>query len=268
MMDNFNQQPYPPAPQPTTPIINPPPEQPPSPNRSWLKWVVLVVLVTLLSSGGTYFVLNQTKKQPPPTPAIVQTPSPTPTPDPTANWKTYTDINEGFLFKYPEERYLLDTRRTEETTNESQHTSVNIQYCPTKKPEDCAFPSYDFQVGVYENPQNMSIDFWLKTTPRSSVYQQAGKQEDRGKRYCYFNDPRTVQNNKNFLGYTSTTYDFVIDQETADSVCKGVPLEGGGLYKYIFVAKGEKIYWISRVLSVEDAYPEPNQILSTFKFTQ
>lgn len=108
-MDNFNQQPYPPAPQTPTSII-PPPEQPPPSNRSWLKWVLVIIFVALLSSGGTYFILNQkSTEQLTTTPTVVQTPSPTPNPDlnrepngsaATANWKTYTNSELGFSFKY------------------------------------------------------------------------------------------------------------------------------------------------------------------------
>lgn len=226
--------------------------------------LILAGIVLAIALAGGIFYLGRISA-PKPENVITSSPQPSPTPDPTANWKTYTDINEGFSFKYPEEEYLLNTR-TEKTTNEGKHTSVDIQYCPTKNLEDCAFPNNFFQVDVYENSQNMSIDSWLKTTPRSPVYQQEGKQENRGKRYCYFNDPRTVQDNENFLGYTSTTYTFFIDQEAVNGVCKGEIFEGGGRFKETFVAKGDKIYQISIALASEDIYPELNQILSTFKF--
>lgn len=230
-----------------------------------------VLLIAILVGGAYYFGRISSKQE------VAKTQEKTTltseqtiaTPDPTVNWKTYIDINEKFLFKYPEEKYLkylLEIRRVEETTNEKKRAYVSIQYCPTKKLEDCAFPNNIFQVIVYENLQNMSIDSWLKTAPRSPVYQQTGKQEDRGKKYCYFNDPRTVQDNGKFLGYISTTYIYFIDQETINGVCKGGIFEGGGRFKDIFIAKGDKIYWISIALASEDIYPELDQILSTLQF--
>lgn len=230
--------------------------------------IFLVLVLVIAVAGGAYYLGRvSTKLQPQPT-RTQQPTQITSFQDSTVDWKTYTDINEKFLFKYPEEKYLLNTRRTEEITNEGKHADVSIQYCPTKNIEDCAFPNNFFGVTVYENSQNMSINSWLKTTPRSLVYQQEGKKEDRGKRYCYFNDPRTVQDNENFLGYTSTTYTYFIDQETVDGVCKGEIFEGGGRFKEIFVAKSDKIYWISINLASEDIYPELDQILYTFRFTQ
>lgn len=101
-MNGFNQQPFPPAPQPPASIINPPPEQPSPPNRSWLKWIVLIILISLLSSTATYLVL-QSQRQPP-SPAEVSTkagPSPTPTLDETTNWKTYTNTALNYSLIYP-----------------------------------------------------------------------------------------------------------------------------------------------------------------------
>lgn len=80
----------------------PPPVQPvpESPNtHPWLKWVLIILIVTLLSSGATYFIVQSqsTKKSPE---QISQVP-PTPIPDPTANWKTYTSQLGKYSIKYP-----------------------------------------------------------------------------------------------------------------------------------------------------------------------
>lgn len=95
-MDSLNQQQVPPQPQPPTPIINPPPEQSPTPNNSWLKWVVLTILVAFLSSAGTYLILNSKVE---PTPSVTKT-FPSPTPDQTTNWKTYTNTAGQYSIKY------------------------------------------------------------------------------------------------------------------------------------------------------------------------
>lgn len=108
-MNDVNQQVPPTQPQAFGSISSSftPPEQSSPPN--WLKWAFVVIFIALLSSVGTYFVLTQTKKQSIPTPTIVQTPSPTPTPtlDKTINWKTYTNTQYKYTFKYPPE-YKID----------------------------------------------------------------------------------------------------------------------------------------------------------------
>lgn len=100
-MDEQNQQTLPPQ-QPTIPpqSINPVPRPQ---QRTWIKWVLIIVFLALLSSIATYFVLkSQSPKQPP---QVVQT---TPTPDPTANWKTYANSKFSFLIKHPPDFEVSD----------------------------------------------------------------------------------------------------------------------------------------------------------------
>lgn len=73
---------------------------------SWAgkKWLVIGVVIALIIAGGGTFVLSQQKKNEPSVkvtkkPTVTQ-PSPTPN-DPPADWKTYTNEDKTFLFKYP-----------------------------------------------------------------------------------------------------------------------------------------------------------------------
>ncbi|MDP3726798.1 MAG: hypothetical protein Q8Q96_00605 [bacterium] len=115
-MDEQNQQQTLPPQQPPIPLQNLNPVPQPPQQRTWIKWVLVLVLVATLSSGATYLVLkSQSPKQP--SPQIVQpTPTPTisqpsPTPDlytegtrsATTNWKIYTNEVLAFSLKIPPE---------------------------------------------------------------------------------------------------------------------------------------------------------------------
>ncbi|MBI2676838.1 MAG: hypothetical protein HYX21_02755 [Candidatus Yanofskybacteria bacterium] len=78
-------------------------------NQKTLNIIYGIVIVVLIGTV-VYFVVGkkseQVVQQPPPTPTQTQipvSPTPTPTPNPTANWKTYTNSQYGFEFKYPNE---------------------------------------------------------------------------------------------------------------------------------------------------------------------
>lgn len=105
MMDNFNQQPHPPTPPASIPTPTVPAEQPPP---HWIKWVLIILLVALLSSSVTYFALTQREEKSQPSPIVQTPPSPTPTPDPTANWKTYANSKFSFLIKHPPDFEVSD----------------------------------------------------------------------------------------------------------------------------------------------------------------
>ena len=67
----------------------------------WLP-VLLGVLAVLAASGGAYWYGQQKA------PSVVQEESsqPATTTDETAGWKTYTDTNYGFSFKYPTDWFI------------------------------------------------------------------------------------------------------------------------------------------------------------------
>lgn len=63
-------------------------------------WIVVGVIILGIGITGGLFLSKQLY----PTPQITPTPSPIsqpPTLDPTANWKTYTNVSDGYLLKYP-----------------------------------------------------------------------------------------------------------------------------------------------------------------------
>ncbi|KKR80400.1 MAG: hypothetical protein UU73_C0003G0289 [Candidatus Daviesbacteria bacterium GW2011_GWA1_41_61] len=183
--------------------------------------------------------------------------------------KTYTNNKDYYSFSYPEDKYLLTEYPTEETTtaqgfpSEGKKSSTSLQYCPSKKLEDCAFPSNIFIVNTYENKQKWSIDTWLTSSQFSPIYSQSQK-----KQYCYITDPRTKIVKESFLSKESVMYTFFIDEATAKGVCKGEILEGGGEFKYVFVENGQQITVLSTTSASLQQKPELDQILSSFKFTQ
>lgn len=95
----------PPAPE---PVIQTPSEPSFEPKPKLSKWIMVavVILVLIIVGGTTAYFLNKnsiSKTQTPVTQTVVKpTPASNAAPaDPTANWKTYTNDEHGFTFKYP-----------------------------------------------------------------------------------------------------------------------------------------------------------------------
>ena len=94
------------------PSIPPEPQQPPVPpmpseprKKGVFYGLILFILTGLIVLGYLMFTkgnlkLSLFKPTPQPTPPVSES-TPTPTPDPTADWKTYTNDEFGFEFKYP-----------------------------------------------------------------------------------------------------------------------------------------------------------------------
>lgn len=67
---------------------------------------ILIVIIIAALVGGYLIYQNQTKPTPPPTTQLTSAPTPTPESTnsaETANWKTYTDAENGFSISYPGE---------------------------------------------------------------------------------------------------------------------------------------------------------------------
>jgi hypothetical protein len=116
-------------------------------NQKGFANIILVVVIIILAGAVGYFALikkSEPMAQQSPTPTSTQTKtpvSPTPAPkDKTANWKTYTNAQYGFEFKYP------------------------ANYVVTKTPgENNKFVTFSvdhFQVIVY--PGDLSLDAFIK----------------------------------------------------------------------------------------------------------
>ncbi|MBI2026168.1 MAG: hypothetical protein HYT06_02190 [Candidatus Levybacteria bacterium] len=212
---------------------------------TWVK-IGIAVMILILFLGGTYlFGKNKTSNNNQnPTVSV----TPIPTPNQIADWQTVTNSIYEYSFSYPSERYdsLIDPKEPK---------TYSVQSCPTGKAQDCAFPSNIFEVKVFSNPQQLSLDQWLKTGQDSTLYRE-----------CYIQDPRTNVANISFLGQNATEYKFIIDKQTSDGVCKGEIMEGGGKFRHIIFIKDGNIYRLAISLASKDIYPELEQILSTFKF--
>lgn len=222
-------------------------------SKFFLGFVAFSILIAFLI-GGFYLGRNSVFKELNPSNPAIPPKDPdmykgTPTPDPTADWKTYTNTTYGYTFSYPSKTYLP-------YSDPQKPGDYSVQYCPSQNLEDCAFPSDIFGVNVYDNPNKQSLDQWLKTSYDSKLFRE-----------CYIKDPRTTVENISFLGIQATEYNFIIDKSTTDGVCKNEIMEGGGQFRQMVFAKDNKIYNLDIRLASTEIFPELEQILSTFKFT-
>jgi len=78
--------------------------------KGFVQFIILGIVVLAVVAAGAFYVGKQTAtpKPQPQSQVVTSQPSPTPTSSPaptitdeTANWKTYTDNERGFLLKYP-----------------------------------------------------------------------------------------------------------------------------------------------------------------------
>jgi len=98
-----------------TPPVQPAPVIPPAPKKvsGVLIAGLILLFVSVLALVGYYFIQTNGLKVniSTPTPIALTSPSPVATTDPTANWKTYIDPQNRFIFKYPQEE-ILDKSKT------------------------------------------------------------------------------------------------------------------------------------------------------------
>lgn len=236
-MNGFNQ------PTPQMQPTNSPPQTPIHPveeNRNWLKWVLIVTGIAILSSTATYFVVqSQSKKQAPP-PQVTQA-IPTPTPDPTANWKTYANKIYNYSLKYP------DTLQIREGTG-SDHVYIE----PIEKTGIDQF-QYSYYLSYYVNPNKLPI----KDVVTHDI-------SDELKKYIQFT--------KGALGnYTVYTTDTMPSQ--SGSLCKFITADESRYVALCFSPYNSKLLTkeqgtIQEQNELKDTIKFFNQILSTFKFTE
>ena len=88
-----------------------------------------------------------------PTPISTPTPTlaPTPTPDITANWKTYTNTEEGFSFKHPENL----------SPDEKEDIVILFLWGPTQKPDTEFYDGISLQFNFPFKLENKSLESYV-----------------------------------------------------------------------------------------------------------
>src|SRR5215471_5626830 len=94
--------------------------------------VLLILVVVVVLGGAGWYVwqrehnantnTTQNKTQ------TSTTPTPSPTPDPYAGWKTYTDSQHHYSFKYPASGWTIDANSSEQVTLLNTSKSVEVDY--------------------------------------------------------------------------------------------------------------------------------------------
>lgn len=163
-------------------------------------------------------------------------------------WQTYTDKKNGFLFKYPKEKYLFKESKTDNV--------FFLQYCPSQKLDGCA-PSADYFSGyVYKDALESTIEFWAGSSEFSPLRREN----------CYLKDPRTSISGVRFNGRPAITYSYAVDAESAVGVCKDKAVEGRGQYYGVITSIKKDIFVLLINSSSKGGETELYKILWTFKF--
>ena len=210
---------------------------------SKLRPVLLMILLLVIVGVGAY-LLGTSKTETPPIIAQVSV-SISPIPNPTANWKTYTNAQYGFEFKYPNS---YSFKQKEPVAGEISALPENLKkfatffiYNPDK--------TVKITVSVYNNLQYLPLDDWIKQV------------SEFGTQPSFINETKYAgSNNINFL-------------RGIYGCCESFDLTAFASYQNRIIeiddpiAFDEYIKYIHgdiKILSTEDIF---NQILSTFKFT-
>lgn len=201
--------------------------------------VLVGILVLAAVAGGAYYLGQQNSSQPENKPVILENQK-TPTPpsvkdeDETVDWKTYTNSENGFLVKYPNDW----------TVNIVAGVPVNvfnIIFARERLPE--ALDENDLKRIKY------SIEVWIDK--EGKTLEDVVKENDAFKARSGYKREEVVFNNLPAYKITNTGFDFPRDR--------------------IVVAKGNSVYSISlNYLLNEEAIKQEaqtlfGQILSTFK---
>ncbi|OGM97971.1 MAG: hypothetical protein A2735_02275 [Candidatus Yanofskybacteria bacterium RIFCSPHIGHO2_01_FULL_41_21] len=86
-------------------------------------WVVLILALGFVGYAGIWYWQDQQVGEDYP---VLFTPRPSATPDPTADWKTYTNTQYGFEFKYPND-FVITESSTADTNPNTRIYIVNIK---------------------------------------------------------------------------------------------------------------------------------------------
>ncbi len=131
------------------------------------KTLLIILAVAALAVGGyfagAYYMANYQDfylwpyEAEAPIATFTPRPSPTPTPDPTAGWKTYTNAEYGFEFKYPGDWNLINLE-----SSRMSDFSIAIDPVLTKIPE--GDQPFALQLGIYNDLSKLDT---LKLKPVS-----------------------------------------------------------------------------------------------------
>ena len=199
--------------------------------KPWLKWLVIILVVALLSSVATYAVLTSQQTQEKPTPTPLPAEVSTKEGDETANWKTYT---------YP----LYSLRLPQEWESGGQQNPIQfLNYTPS-------------DIGGEFDPKldkgRLKIEIYTSTIPQELknfvAQEKINSLELRGEQV------RSL--------WRETT--MAVDEQPAIKVENGTP----GFVIYTQNPSKTAILSIAFVLDFDNYQELADQILSTFRFTQ
>lgn len=169
----------------------------------------------------------------PPTPILSPTVVPVEEGDPTATWKTYTNDDYGFSFRYPEKGNVQKLQKRD---------SLLLGGAVFKLINSSKFTSQSSEVYTYVyNRDGLSLGEWIKT---NSTVKPFGSEEKEFSDYVDLGQ-------KNIDGFDGINF----RNETMGFVNHNVAVE-----------KGDYVYVVGYVEVADDLSSEYNQILSTFKF--
>jgi len=207
--------------------------------------IVIIIVALLIAAGGGYYAyktiqtqkkegkdIKEAKPELTPSPELTPTPQETEQPaDETANWKTYTNSETGFSFKYPEDISLV----------EDEIVRLSL-WGPTQKPETEFYDGISLQ---------FELPFKLGNTPLENYVQSAIEAETVEGIAELIKDKEKIVIN-GLEGYTFT-------------------IRGLGDFQYIYLQSSDSVYAIEIVNATQDPTGQGFQqtvdlILSTSKF--
>jgi hypothetical protein len=228
----------------------------PIPTKGSNRIIVLfsvLLLILLVSTGFLYYQNMNLQKQvislkeiptPSVSPTILPATSPPGTPDPTSAWKTYTNTNYGFEFKYP---FSLTEDSSEGApgvsgpiTNSSISNTITNVF-DTSELTDRSSENFD-GFSIYEIDTNLITNFTYASYLNSELT-------------AIKNSPRGVQ--------TATIQQISLGNQSYSYIDSEINIRR----YFILSPDGKKLIIFSRTNNTSVFPSIFNQILSTFKFT-
>jgi len=207
--------------------------------------VVIIIVALLIAAGGGYYAyktiqtqkeegkdVKEAKPELTPSPELTPTPQETEQPaDETANWKTYTNSEAGFSFKYPEDVSLIE--------NEIVRLSL---WGPTQKPQTEFYDGISLQ---------FELPFELGNTPLENYVQSVIEAE------IVEGISELIKDKEKIVIAGLEGYTFTI--------------RGLGEFQYIYLQSSDSVYAIEITNATRDPAGQGflqtvDLILSTFKF--